>query len=100
MFDTFLPPAAGEELKQAAEALTDNKVKYVMNSHWHEDHVYGNQAFEDAVFIGTEKLCSGFWEKHSIDVEKDLEGFTGYLNSQKELLAAELLSQTKAAQSV
>ncbi|MCQ6265123.1 MBL fold metallo-hydrolase [Fictibacillus sp. WQ 8-8] len=81
VFDTFLTPAAGEQLRKAAEALTDNKVKYVVNSQWHGDHVYGNQAFEDAVFFGTEKLRHVFWEKHSIDVEKVQAGFSGYLNS-------------------
>jgi len=41
-----------EELKK----LTDKPVKYVINTHWHEDHVIGNRVYRDAFpgvkFIG------------------------------------------------
>lgn len=53
IFDTFMIPEAAVELKQIAEEMTGNRVKYVINSHFHGDHVNGNQAFSDATIIST-----------------------------------------------
>lgn len=53
IFDTFNIQQAAEDLKQAAEELTGNKIRYVINSHWHGDHVRGNQVFKDADIIAS-----------------------------------------------
>jgi glyoxylase-like metal-dependent hydrolase (beta-lactamase superfamily II) len=45
VFDTFLTPQAGDDLRAAAEHLTGRPVAAVINSHWHADHIHGNQAF-------------------------------------------------------
>lgn len=56
VFDTLLTPDAGKALCQAAERLTGRPPTLVVNSHWHADHVLGNQAFApSAEFIGTER---------------------------------------------
>jgi len=54
VFDTFISPIAARDLKQAAEVLTGNKVKYVINSHFHTDHIRGNQVFTDADIIASQ----------------------------------------------
>lgn len=55
VFDTLLTPAAGLALREAAERLTGRQPTLVVNSHWHADHVLGNQVFAPgAVFIATE----------------------------------------------
>lgn len=56
VFDTLLTPQAGDALCQAAERLTGRRPTLVVNSHWHADHVLGNQVFAapGAGFIGTE----------------------------------------------
>lgn len=46
VYDTFVTPQAANDLKAAAEALTGRAVKLVANSHWHLDHVVGNQVFD------------------------------------------------------
>ncbi|WP_310550022.1 MBL fold metallo-hydrolase [Paenibacillus glufosinatiresistens] len=53
VWDTFNTPAAGADLRLAAEELTGKPVRYVLNSHWHGDHVRGNQHFKDAVIVST-----------------------------------------------
>lgn len=54
IFDTFLSIDAAEELKQVAESLTGKRVGYVINSHYHFDHVGGNQVFgQDTKIIST-----------------------------------------------
>jgi len=49
VFDTFQTPEAAIDLKFAAESLTGKAVSIVINSHWHNDHVLGNQVFEQAL---------------------------------------------------
>jgi cyclase len=55
VFDTFLTPAAARDLHAAAESLTGQPVAYVVNSHYHMDHIHGNVVFADATIIATEK---------------------------------------------
>lgn len=55
VFDTFLTPAAASDLRVAAELLTGKPVSYVINSHYHMDHIHGNVVFSDAQIIATEK---------------------------------------------
>lgn len=51
VFDTGMTPQAGAELREAAERL--GRVRWVVNSHWHGDHVRGNQAFEGVEIVAT-----------------------------------------------
>ncbi|HEX6798783.1 MAG TPA: MBL fold metallo-hydrolase [Ktedonobacterales bacterium] len=55
VFDTFMTPQAAADLRVAAEALTGHPVAYVVNSHWHDDHVRGNQIFADAEIVATDR---------------------------------------------
>src|SRR6185369_14620155 len=43
VFDTFLTPAALEELIGEIEKLTKLPIKFAVNSHYHLDHTGGNQ---------------------------------------------------------
>src|SRR3989442_10648970 len=43
IFDTFLTPAAIEELISEIQSLTKLPIKYAVNSHYHLDHTGGNQ---------------------------------------------------------
>jgi cyclase len=51
VFDTGMTPQAGAELHDAARRL--GRVAVVVNSHWHADHIRGNQAFPDAEIVAT-----------------------------------------------
>lgn len=48
IFDTFQTPQAAADLRAAAEQLTGQPVTMVINSHWHADHIHGNQVFSPA----------------------------------------------------
>ena len=43
--DTRQHAAAAEELLETVAAVSDLPVRYVVNTHWHGDHVQGNAAF-------------------------------------------------------
>ena len=45
IFDPFIAPEAARDLLRAAEALTSHPVAYVVNSHFHNDHIRGTQVF-------------------------------------------------------
>lgn len=61
VFDAFINPDAAIELRQVAEQLTKHKVSFVVNSHFHDDHIRGTQAFvPGALVISTE------WTKNEI----------------------------------
>jgi glyoxylase-like metal-dependent hydrolase (beta-lactamase superfamily II) len=46
--DTTLTPGTAKELLAALRKLTNKPVKYVINTHWHDDHIMGNQVFRAA----------------------------------------------------
>jgi glyoxylase-like metal-dependent hydrolase (beta-lactamase superfamily II) len=53
IIDSETSPAAGRALVQDIKAFTDKPVKYVIDSHFHYDHLFGNQIFgTDVQIIG------------------------------------------------
>src|SRR5262245_11988679 len=58
VFDAFMNPDAATELKQTAEQLTKHPVSFVINSHYHDDHIRGNQ-----VFVPGASIISTEWTK-------------------------------------
>ena len=59
VIDTGGNPQQGYALKQAIEKITDKPICYVINTHVHPDHIYGNIAFKQkgVTFIGHQKLA-------------------------------------------
>ena len=51
LFDTSNTPAATRDLLAACQALTGREPTFVINSHWHGDHIRGNQVFAPTTHI-------------------------------------------------
>lgn len=70
--DTGGNPQQGEALKKAVQETTDKPVCYVINTHVHPDHIYGNAAFKDdkVHFIGHHKLARAMAARGEYYIDK------------------------------
>ena len=71
---TWSPPTARRVIAEIRK-LTPNPVRYVINTHWHGDHWFGNQAYQEE-FPGVEFIGH---RNTVIDArEKELSGFAEF----------------------
>ncbi len=87
IFDTFLTAKAADELREVAELLFGRPVTYVVNSHYHLDHVMGNSVFfPHATFIATSQTRTLMENDTSLDEVRQTDIVTPL---QEELAQAE-----------
>ncbi len=71
VFDSMLTPQAGADLRRAAERLTGHRVAYLINSHYHGDHVRGNVSFPSVRIVSTRKVRELIEERAVRAIESD-----------------------------
>lgn len=77
LVDTSATPSLGRKVIEGIKAITDLPVRFVINTHWHDDHVWGNQAiakeFPEAVFIAHEETLNGIRSKALPGLQANIE---------------------------
>jgi glyoxylase-like metal-dependent hydrolase (beta-lactamase superfamily II) len=58
VIDAQMTRAASNQLVAAVRQLTPKPVRYLVNTHWHDDHVFGNVAWTEA-WPGVQVIASG-----------------------------------------
>jgi len=69
-------PQQGAMLKQAIKKITQTRICYVINTHVHPDHIFGNRAFENIPniqFIGHKKLARAMAARGSFYIARSQE---------------------------
>jgi cyclase len=92
IFDTFFTPQAAADLRAVAEQLTGRPVRYVLNSHFHGDHVQGNQAFPGADILATRRTRELIAERTAPTIashQEDPQRITDDLRQQEEAIERE-----------
>lgn len=83
--DTGGSVRVGCKLATAIRALTAKPVRYVINTHEHPDHVFGNAAFApDAIFVGHHRLPAELAKRADF-----------YLHSYRDALGTEAIAQIR-----
>lgn len=79
------------EVLAALRKVTDKPVKYVINTHWHEDHIIGNRVYRDAFpevkFVGHRSTLTDLPEIGGANRKGSLQngrGFVGLLEGKLE----------------
>ena len=91
--DTHYTPSAARALLAEIKKLTDKPVRYVVETHWHNDHVQGSQAYVNVYPGGVEFISSHATrediEKKAIpSVKEDLESLPQRIEQAEQQLAA------------
>lgn len=88
--DSHLRPSWAQDLIREIKKLTDKPVRYVVNTHWHPDHVQGNQAYVNVFGPTVEYLA-----QHTAREDMIHKGIPSIQESLKEI-PAEIAEDQKA----
>jgi quinoprotein relay system zinc metallohydrolase 2 len=61
LIDTGGSAIVGRQMKDAIRAITDRPIRYIINTHMHPDHIFGNAPFTDdnPAFVAHHKMARG-----------------------------------------
>ena len=105
--DANISVAATKEILAALRKLTPKPVRYVINTHWHEDHIIGNQVWREAFpgveFIGHASTLKDLPTTGAANRKQSVEGGPGLikllrdqLEKNKSLAGGELTDEERA----
>jgi glyoxylase-like metal-dependent hydrolase (beta-lactamase superfamily II) len=91
--DTQTSPVTSAAIISEIRKLTDKPVRYVVNTHWHGDHVQGNSAYRDAfpdvLFIAHRNTRKDM-PRAQADLKEELENLPKQIDAAEKQLAGGL----------
>lgn len=95
VFDTGSSESIGKAIKNAIKSVTDQPVRWVVNSHSHADHWLGNAAFNgpDTEFIATNRAAATMKKYGQQDVDAFSRMTQGATGASQLALPGSLLAQ-------
>jgi len=97
VFDTYLTPDAARELRGASLQLTGRVPDVVLNSHYHNDHIRGNEVFPEGVVVSGRRTRELIATKGPEDLENDRANAARSLEAVKKLASSDDLVMRRAA---
>lgn len=95
--DTFFDPPHAQDLRDFCVRQSGRPPKYVVNTHGHWDHFWGNQVFGEATILGHKDMlkdCSG--DKSKVPMFKLLHGSRAVQNLMSGVMSAMFRKQLPA----
>jgi cyclase len=90
IFDTFISPDPAKDLLKVAKRLTPQNPIRVVNSHYHNDHIRGNQVFPpDVDILSTATTLEGITHKEPEEIKWEKENIPKVLAETKSKLRRE-----------
>lgn len=92
--DTHLRPSLDLEMIGIVKRITDQPIQYLINTHWHQDHTLGNQAFEGkaTTIIAHENTRNDLLDRVVSNVELQRQVLPEQLSQAREVLRAQKMS--------
>ncbi len=75
VFDSFLSTAAARDLKQAIDEISGKPVRWVVNSHSHNDHIRGNQVFVPGASIISSSEIRNYLLQHGLQEAEEEQSY-------------------------
>jgi len=75
IIDSGGSPKVGAQLREAVRRVTQLPILYVINTHVHPDHIFGNAAFkaDQPIFVGHEKLAAAMAQRKAAYLQRQDE---------------------------
>lgn len=74
VFDSFNTQQAAAELREVIQRIVGKPVSHLLNSHWHGDHIRGNQMFRDVPILATTKTRHIMADRHPTRIAQQKAG--------------------------
>jgi len=77
LIDTRTHPRVGQDLLERIRKVTDKPIKWVINSHFHGDHHFGNAPFKalGAIFVAQQETARIMQQVQPKEMARRIEGF-------------------------
>ena len=89
VFDSFITPEAARDLAHAAEAVTGRSAAYVIDSHYHNDHIRGSSVFPHARVVATEATRDLIDTAGREELENDRTHAAARLDTRRKMLGSD-----------